>query len=99
MPRISFKFRLKFGKSFQLRRIQFPFRLAYAMTFNKSQSQTLQKVLLDITHPPFSHGQFYVALSWVRYCKKIAIYLTEEKIIESSDSPTGYMPTVNNIVY
>ena len=99
IPRISFKFRLKFGKSFQLTRIQFPFQLAYAMTFNKSQSQTLQKVLLDITHPPFSHGQFYVALSRVTDCKKIAIYLTEEKLIESRDSLTGWMPTVNNIVY
>ncbi len=49
IPRIPFKFRLKFGKSFQLTRLQFPLRLAYAMTFNKSQSQTLQKVLLDIT--------------------------------------------------
>jgi hypothetical protein len=31
-------------------------RLAYAMTYNKSQSQTLSKVLLDITTHPFSHG-------------------------------------------
>ncbi len=69
------------------------------MTNNKSQSQTLQKVLLDITHPPFSHGQFYVALSQLTDCKKFVISLTEEQLIESSDSPTGYMPTVNNIVY
>ncbi len=51
------------------------------MTYNKSRSQTLQKVLLDITHPPFSRGQFYVALSQVSDCKKIAIYLTEEKLL------------------
>ncbi len=69
------------------------------MTYNKSQSQTLHKVLLDINHPPFSHGQFYVALSRVTDCKKIAIHLTKEQLIESCDSPTGYMPTVNNIVY
>ena len=69
------------------------------MTNNNSQSQMLQKVLLDITHTPFSHGQIYVALSRVTDCKKIAIYLTEEQLIESSDSPTGCMPTVINIVY
>ena len=69
------------------------------MNYNKSQSQTLQKVLLDTTYPLFSHGQFYVALIQVRDCKNIAIYLTEEQLIESSDSPTGCMLTFNNIVY
>ncbi len=49
IPRITFKFRMPYGKSYQLTRRQFPLRLAYAMTYNKSQSQTLSKVLLDIT--------------------------------------------------
>jgi ATP-dependent exoDNAse (exonuclease V) alpha subunit len=79
--------------------LQFPLRLAYAMTYNKSQSQTLQKVLLDITQPPFSHGQLYVAMSRVRDCKNIAMYLMDEQLIMSGDSSTGHMPTVNNIVY
>ncbi len=90
---IPFKCRLKFGKSFQLIRLQFPLRLAYAMTYNKSQSRTLQK------EPPFSHGQLYVAMSQVRDCKNIAMYLTDEQLIMSGDSPTGHMPTVNDIVY
>ena len=99
IPRISFKFRLPYGKSYQLTRLQFPLRLAYAMTYNKSQSQTLSKVLLDITTPPFSHGQMYVALSRVRDCNNIVMYLTEEQLMISHVHPTGFMPTVNNIVY
>ena len=72
-------------------------RLAYAMTYNKSQSQTLSKVLLDITSPPFSHGQLYVALSRVRDFNNIRFYVTEDQLIETDLSATGFMPTVDNI--
>ena len=99
IPRISFKFRLPYGKSYQLTRMQFPLRLAYAITYNKSQSQTLVKVLLDITSPPFSHGQLYVALSRVRDCRNINIYLTNEQITPSPYDSNVMIPTVNNIVY
>jgi hypothetical protein len=99
IPRITFKFRMPYGKSYQLTRRQFPLRLAYAMTYNKSQSQTLSKVLLDLTSPPFSHGQLYVALSHVQDYNNIRFYVTEDQLMQSNISCTGFMPTVNNIVY
>lgn len=99
IPRIPFKFRLKYGSSYQLTRTQFPLRLAYAMTYNKCQSQTLMKVLLDITNPPFSHGQLYVPLSRVHDSTKIAIYLRRDQLSPSLDTTTGFMPMIENIVY
>ena len=50
IPRIPFWLRLKYGDSFQVTRIQFSLRLAYAMTYNKCQSQTLSKVCWVLLH-------------------------------------------------
>ncbi len=99
IPRILFKFRLHYGKSYQRTQMQFPLHLAYAITYNKSQSQTLVKVLLDITSPPFSHGQLYVALSRVRDCRNINIYLTHKQITPSQYDSNVMIPTLSNIVY
>ena len=53
---------------FILRRRQFPIRLAYCMTINKGQSQSLETVGLYLPSPEaiFRHGQLYVALSRVK---------------------------------
>jgi hypothetical protein len=46
-----------------LSRRQFPVRLAFAMTINKSQGQSVSNVGIHLGTPVFSHGQLYVALS------------------------------------
>ena len=58
---------------FQLVRRQFPVCLAFAMTINKAQGQTIPYMGLYLPNPVFAHGQLYVALSRVQSKNHIKI--------------------------
>ncbi|KAG6632588.1 hypothetical protein CIPAW_13G170000, partial [Carya illinoinensis] len=60
---------------FTFKRTQFPIRLSFAMTINKSQGQTLDFVGIYLPQPVFSHGQLYVALSRAKTASTIRILL------------------------
>ena len=79
----------------QFQRIQFPVRLAFAMTINKAQGQTLDRVGLYLPKPVFSHGQLYVALSRVRHKNSIKILIGK-----SNSIPAQYAKNhTRNVVY
>jgi hypothetical protein len=76
---------------FKLKRRQFPLSVCFAMTINKSQGQSLQKVGLYLPKQVFCHGQLYVALSRVINRGGLKILIIEN---ESSDENMA-----KNIVY
>ena len=59
---------------FQMIRRQFPVRVCFGMTSNKSQGQTLEKIGIYLSKDFFSHGQFYVALSRAKEKKNVRIF-------------------------
>lgn len=60
IPRIDFLYESD-DDLVRYRRRQFPVRLSFAMTINKSQGQTFTKVGIVLFEPVFSHGHLYVA--------------------------------------
>ena len=74
---------------FRLRRRQFPIRIAFGMSINKSQGQSLRIIGVLLTTPVFTHGQFYVGLS--RAIDREHVYI--------SLSPTCPTTSTINIVF
>jgi hypothetical protein len=76
---------------FEFCRRQFPIRLCFAMTINKSQGQSVAHVGLDLRNSIFTHGQFYVAISLAQITSVHRL-----RAIWDSRLPTA---TTKNIVY
>ena len=64
---------------FQLRRVQFPIKLAYAMTINKSQGQSFDKVGIFLNRACFGHGQLYVSFSRAHSQDDISVEISENQ--------------------
>jgi ATP-dependent DNA helicase PIF1 len=58
-------------------RKQFPVRLCFVMTINKSRGQSFETVGVDLRTPVFSHRQFYIAMSRVSITTGLYVLLPE----------------------
>lgn len=60
-------------------RLQFPVKLAYAMTINKSQGQSFTTTGIDLRNEVFTHGQLYVALSRAQNPSELHVLVNEDQ--------------------
>ena len=71
------------------KKLQFPLRLAFCMSINKAQGQSVKYVGLDFRTEVFTHGQFYVAVSRA----------TSAHRVKAIWDPKNQNPITKNIVY
>jgi hypothetical protein len=64
---------------FEFKRLQFPVRLAFAMSINKAQGQSLKVAGINLETSCFSHGQLYVACSRVGTGKNLYVFAPDAK--------------------
>ena len=76
IPRISLRPKDRLYP-FEWSRRQFPIKVAFAMTINKSQGQTLSNVGVWLNDPCFAHGQLYVCMSRVGSPKNIRFAVSQ----------------------
>jgi ATP-dependent exoDNAse (exonuclease V) alpha subunit len=65
-------------------------RLAYACTFNKSQGQEYDRILIDGTQDTFSHGHLYVALSRAKDAANVAVFVPDKCIMTETPVLVSY---------
>jgi hypothetical protein len=71
---------------FLLTRKQFPIRLCFTMTVNKSQGQSLSTVGVDLRTSAFTHGQLYVALSRITSLNGLTLLFSEDNLQGTTDN-------------
>ena len=78
IPRINLIVEESENAPFKCRRRQFTIKPAFALTINKSEGQSLDRVLIWLWDMVFSHGQLYVAASRIRDPMNIKFFIRSD---------------------
>ena len=73
---------------FKMVRRQYPIKLAFAMTINKAQGQSLKRVGVYLKRPVFAHGQAYVALSRAGIPSETRVLIEPQPLQQDKVEPT-----------
>jgi PIF1-like helicase len=85
LPRIIFDFQ-PLGIPVKVRRHQFPLAVAFASTTHRIQGATINRLLVDVRHPLFAHGQLYVDTSRVQERQHMRFLVPDSQILEGGRS-------------
>lgn len=61
--------------------------------------KTFQKILLDCREEPFTHGHLYVAMSRIKDCDQIKLFVTSEQLHPNPFLQCKEMSVITNVVY
>ncbi len=75
---------------FVLNRLQFPVINAFALTINKSQGQSFEKVGIYLCANVFSHGQLYVAFSRATTKKGVIVQIKQQITVSRNNKNFTY---------
>lgn len=84
--------------SWQIRRLQSPIIPVYAMTINKSQRRTLDKVGIHLSNSVSAHGELYVALFRCRNGRNIIVHVSPFTDVQRNLLGIGAI-FIQNLVY
>ena len=80
--------------------VQYPLKLAWAITIHKSQGLTFERAIIDVSEA-FTHGQIYVALSRCRTWEGLVLnapispqlFVDDERIVQFTKEMPAHLPT------
>ena len=97
LPRIPMKHAMSDKFVFELTRLQFPIKIAFALTMNRAQGQSAEKCGILLPKHVWAHGQIYVAFSRCGNPNNVHVW-AEQSLFEKHDlDPTKKY--VANVVY